>query len=84
MGFFARGFPEGLRQAIENHPKTYNAMLDIIKKEKEINERNIVFIQPDSKIAASTLNNSRENLSRSIQQGYADACRHGELNSFGK
>ena len=83
-GFFARGFPEGLRQAIENHPKTYNAILDIIKKEKEINERNIVFIQPDSKIAASTLDNSRANLSRSIQQGYADACRHGELNAFGK
>jgi predicted patatin/cPLA2 family phospholipase len=84
MGFFTRGFPEGLRQTIENHHKTYNAILDIIKKEKEINERNIIFIQPDSRIAASTLDNSRENLSQSIQQGYADACRHGELNVFGK
>jgi len=84
MGFFTRGFPEGLRQAIENHHKTYNAILDIIKKEMEVNERNIVFIQPDSKIAANSLDNSRENLSRSIQQGYADACRYEELNSFGK
>ena len=83
-GFFARGFPEGLRQAIESHPKTYNAVLDIIKKEKEINERNIIFIQPESKIATGTLGNSRENLMLTIEQGYADACRYEDLNSFGR
>jgi predicted patatin/cPLA2 family phospholipase len=81
--FFARGFPYGLRRAIANHPKTYNDIIDIIKKERETNERTIVFIQPESRIAASTLDNSRKHLSRSIQQGYADACRHEELRSFG-
>ena len=47
-GLFTRGFPKGLRRAIEDHPKTYNTILDIIRAEKEKNERNIVFIQPDS------------------------------------
>jgi predicted patatin/cPLA2 family phospholipase len=82
-GFFARGLPKGLRRAIERHPKTYNAILDIIREEKKKNERNVIFIQPDSKIAAGSLDNSIENLSRSIQQGYTDACRYNELNSFG-
>jgi len=83
-GIFARGFPEGLRQKIESHPETYNSILDIIKKEMELNERNIVLIQPESKIATGTLGNSRKNLMLTIEQGYADACRYEELNSFGR
>ncbi len=82
-GIFTRGFPEGLRRKIERHPETYNSILDIIKKEMELNERNIVFIQPESRIATGTLGNSRKNLMLTIEQGYADACRYEELNSFG-
>ena len=82
-GIFARGFPEGLRRKIESHPVTYNSIMDIIKKEIELNERNIVLVQPESRIATGTLGNSRKNLMLTIEQGYADACRHEELKSFG-
>ena len=82
-GILVRDFPEGLRQAIERHPKTYNAILDIIKREMEMKERNVILIQPESKIATGTLGNSRKNLMITIEQGYADACRHEELHSFG-
>lgn len=82
-GIFVRDFPKGLRQTIERHPKTYNAILDIIKSEMEMKRRNVVLIQPESKIATGTLGNSRKNLMITIEQGYADACRHEELNSFG-
>jgi predicted patatin/cPLA2 family phospholipase len=84
MGIFARGFPKGLRQKIESHPETYNSICDIIRKEMELNDRNIVLIQPESKIATATLGNSRKNLLRTIEQGYADTCRCEELNSFGR
>lgn len=83
-GFFARGFPGDLRQTIESHPETYNSIMDTIKKEIEIKKRNIILIQPDSKTATGTLDNSRENLILTIKQGYADACRHEELDMFGK
>ncbi|UCD56588.1 MAG: patatin family protein [Candidatus Hydrogenedentota bacterium] len=83
-GLFARRFPKSLRQTIEEHPETYNLNLDIIKREIEMNERHVVLIQPESKIATGTLGNSREKLMLTIEQGYADACRHEELNSFGK
>jgi len=83
-GIFARGFPEGLRQKIESHPETYNSIMDIIKEEMALNERNIVLIQPESKIATGTLGNSRKNLMLTIEQGYADTCRYEELNSFGR
>jgi predicted patatin/cPLA2 family phospholipase len=76
-------FPRGLRRTIENHPETYNSILSVIKSEVERNERNIVFIQPESKIATGTLGNSRKNLMLAIEQGYADACRYEELHSFG-
>jgi len=83
-GLFARGFPEGLRQAIESYPKTYNSILDIIKSEMELNERHVVLMQPESKIATGTLGNSRQNLMLTIEQGYTDACRYERLNSFGR
>ncbi len=83
-GLFTRGFPQSLRQRIESYPETYNSVMDVIEKEMEINERNIVLIQPESTVAAGALDNSRGSLVRSIEQGYADACRHEELNSFGK
>jgi predicted patatin/cPLA2 family phospholipase len=83
-GLFARGFPKSLRQTIEEHPETYNAILDIIKREIEIKERHVVLIQPESKIATGTLGNSRGNLMLTIERGYADACRYEELNSFGR
>ena len=83
MGILARGFPEGLRRKIESHPETYNSICDIIKKEMELDERNIIYIQPESKIATGTLGNSRKNLMLTIEQGYADTCRYEELNSFG-
>ena len=82
-GLLGRGFPKGLRQTIEKHPHTYNSILDIIKREMELNERNIILIQPESTIATGTLGNSRKNLMLTIEQGYADACRYEELNSFG-
>jgi predicted patatin/cPLA2 family phospholipase len=82
-GLFARGFPKSLWQTIEKYPKTYNSIMDIVKREIEINERNVVLIQPESKIATGTLGNSRENLMLTIEQGYADACQYEELNSFG-
>jgi len=83
-GIFARDFPESLRQTIENHPETYNSIMDTIKKEIEIKKRNIILIQPDSRTPTGTLDNSRENLIRTIKQGYADACRHEELDLFGR
>ncbi|RJP24250.1 MAG: hypothetical protein C4520_04410 [Candidatus Abyssobacteria bacterium SURF_5] len=83
-GLFARNFPKGLRQTIERLPETYNGILDIIKREMKIQERNIVLIQPESRISAGTLDNSRENLMITISQGYCDACHCEELNSFGR
>jgi predicted patatin/cPLA2 family phospholipase len=83
-GLFATGFPKSLRRTIAGHPKTYNSILDIIKRELERNERNIVLIQPESKIATGTLGNSRKNLMLTIEHGYADACRCEELASFGR
>jgi predicted patatin/cPLA2 family phospholipase len=82
-GLFARGFPKSLRQTVEKHPKTYNSILDIINREIERKERNVILIQPESKIATGTLDNSRKNLMHTIEQGYADACRCEELNSYG-
>jgi len=82
-GLFTRGFPKSLRQRIESYPETYNSVMIVIEKEMEINERNIVLIQPESMVAAGALDNSRESLTRSIEQGYADTCRYEELNSFG-
>jgi len=83
LELFTRGWTEGLKHKVESYPDRYNSLMDAIKEELEKKERNIVLIQPLSKVAAGKLDNSRESLLRSIEQGYADACHHHELESFG-
>lgn len=75
--------PERLKERIGNYPDTYNSVLDKVKREIEFGDRNIVLIQPDSKVGGGKLDNSKESLLRSIEQGYADTCMRKELNCFG-
>jgi len=81
---FTRHWPESLRRKAEGYPDTYNSFMDIVRKELEKKERNIVLIQPASPVAAGRLDNSRKSLLRSIRQGYADTCKRTELSSFGR
>ena len=81
---FTGGCPEGLKQRIRGYPDTYNSVMDIVGKEIETGERNIFLIQPQSEVAAGRLDNSREKLIRSIEQGYDDACQRAELSLFGR
>ena len=81
---FTGGCPEGLKQRIRGYPDTYNSVMDIVGKEIETGERNIFLIQPQSEVVAGRLDNSREKLIRSVQQGYDDACQRTELSLFGR
>jgi predicted patatin/cPLA2 family phospholipase len=82
-GILTRTCPEALKKRIADYPDMYNSTMDMIIKEVEEGTRNIVLIQPESKVNAGKLDNSRRTLARAIEQGYADACRHTELYSFG-
>jgi len=75
-------WPQNLKEQLQNYPTTYNSCIDLARQEIERKERRVVFIQPSTGVIAGKLDNSRRNLLRSIEQGYADACSHAELESF--
>jgi predicted patatin/cPLA2 family phospholipase len=75
-------WPQNLKEQLQNYPTTYNSCIDLARQEIERKERRVVFIQPSTGVIAGKLDNSRRNLLRSIEQGYADVCSHAELESF--
>jgi hypothetical protein len=79
---FTGGWPETLKEKLESYPVTYNSCMDVVRQEIRKKTRNIILIQPASSVVAGKLDNSKKSLLRSIEQGYADACHHSELNSF--
>lgn len=79
---FTTRWPQDLKLQLHNYPSTYNSCIELARQEMEKKERKVVLIQPSTSVIAGKLDNSRRNVLRSIEQGYADACRHEELESF--